>query len=307
MTFNLKDLIIVGGIPRSGTTLVQNILDSHPQIIGGPEFSYLSNIIQLYRKLLLSIESGQTAFYMTKNLVDKQISGLIKSLLLELNSENESKYISEKTPWNILIFEDLIKLLPNAKFIYAKRHPYDVIKSLFQVKERAESKNKIAPDFTTDIQKACFYIEAVYNLMKSLDEKYPGKIYKIKYEELLQDPASVTKELCTYLNIEWHSNMLKPGEFQHPGESATVNQVWYSKDDYQRNIDVSKKNNVTGRLSSLDKRFIDMVFEESNYSKDYKYEFNKDPVSLIESFRAEKLYKEYKKNFNPQEIPIRVL
>lgn len=49
-----KRYILVGGAPRSGTTLLQNILDSHPDIVGGPEFMHLRDFVEL-RKTLVTI------------------------------------------------------------------------------------------------------------------------------------------------------------------------------------------------------------------------------------------------------------
>ncbi|MGB0109821.1 MAG: sulfotransferase, partial [Terriglobales bacterium] len=55
----LSRLIFVGGSPRSGTTLVQRVLDCHPEIYGGPEFDFVPPIVDLFQEMRRSIRSGR--------------------------------------------------------------------------------------------------------------------------------------------------------------------------------------------------------------------------------------------------------
>ncbi|NIA09336.1 MAG: hypothetical protein GWP10_06315 [Nitrospiraceae bacterium] len=113
-----KRLIFVGGAPRSGTTLVQNMLDSHPDILGGPEFLHIPHIINLRKGLQHSIEREWIDLICSYDDVDKAICLLIECLLLPLADRHGCKFLSEKTPENVLVFSELISLFPGARFIY---------------------------------------------------------------------------------------------------------------------------------------------------------------------------------------------
>lgn len=75
-------LIIIGGSPRSGTTLVQNILDSHPDVLGGPEFLHLPDIVRLRNKLHGSISRDWISLICSREDVDKRTRTMIEDLLL---------------------------------------------------------------------------------------------------------------------------------------------------------------------------------------------------------------------------------
>src|SRR5271157_4464934 len=75
-------LIFVGGTPRSGTTLVQNILDSHPDVCGGPEFDHIPSIVTVRNMMLESLAKGRTDVFMNREYLDSRIAELIESFLL---------------------------------------------------------------------------------------------------------------------------------------------------------------------------------------------------------------------------------
>ncbi len=133
---NGRRLIFIGGSPRSGTTLVQNMLDSHPLILGGPEFLHLPNVINLRRTIHSSISREWIDIICTRDDVDRYIISSIKKLFLPLADKYQCEFYSEKTPENILVFSELIELFPEAYFIQVIRDPRGIVSSMQQVKKQ---------------------------------------------------------------------------------------------------------------------------------------------------------------------------
>ena len=78
----LSRIVFVGGSPRSGTTLVQRVLNHHPKIYGGPEFDFIPDIAELYQRMRDSIRSGRIASIVDEATVRQVFRELITSLLI---------------------------------------------------------------------------------------------------------------------------------------------------------------------------------------------------------------------------------
>ena len=84
-------LIIVGGAARSGTTLLQNMLDSHPDICGAPEFHHLPDLVRLRKRIHQNISKNWIDLICSYDEVDKAIASLAEELLLPLANKHNQK------------------------------------------------------------------------------------------------------------------------------------------------------------------------------------------------------------------------
>lgn len=232
--------IFVGGAPRSGTTLVQNILDCHPQIWGGPEFLHLPDIVNLRCKLLESVRRGWIDIYVASERVDELTRTMVKALLLPAADRAGKRLLSEKSPQNVLAFPGLLNLFPASRVVHVVRDPRAVVASLLQVGARAKKKGVKSAPYTYTCAAAIAYTRKCLEAGFAATRGAPGRIHTMMYEQLVQDPDSTLRALCAYLGVEWAEQMLRPGEVQHAGENAITrasDEVWYDKNSYQRNID----------------------------------------------------------------------
>ena len=83
-----KQLILVGGIMRSGTTLLQKVLNCHPKIYGGPEFYRLIDLMNLRRLFFDFIDNGRIQSYFNRNGFDDKLCAFIEDLLLPSAKKN---------------------------------------------------------------------------------------------------------------------------------------------------------------------------------------------------------------------------
>ena len=270
-------LIFVGGAPRSGTTLVQNMLDSHPDICGGPEFLHVPGFINLRRNLHRSITRGHIDLFCLYDDVDRHIISLIEKFLLPLADKQGCKFLSEKTPENVLVLSDLIELFPNAHFIHVIRDPRAIISSMQQVGRRAKDKGFKPPAFSANISASIAYVRKCFDAGFNASKNAPGKVLTVVYERLVKDPERETKKICKFLGLEWSEEMITPGKKEHLGEKAITrksNEIWYDAETYRRDPDRQDIEKWKKKLTLSQQVRISMAFEGYKEFKQFVYDFS---------------------------------
>ena len=189
-----KKIIFIVGMPRSGTTLAEQIISSHREVFGAGELSYLSEIID--QKKLINTKAIEH-----KDLVESQKYYYDKIDFFK----SEKKIITDKAPLNFKWIGFIQLLFPNSKIIHCKRNPMDICWSNFKNSFSANSLN-----FTYDLNDLGNYYLLYDNLMAFWNEKYPKKIYNLSYEKLIKDQNFEIKNVINFCELDWDENCLKP-------------------------------------------------------------------------------------------------
>lgn len=274
-----EQLIFVGGSPRSGTTLVQNILDSHPDIAGGPEFDLVKYFIEFRNRIQLVFKKSEQSINInvicSNEDLDNEIGFVIERILLQYGQKKGKKLVSEKTPDNILYFESLLEIFPKSRFIFCIRDPRSVISSLLEVGKRAKQKGIQTPYFTTNIFEAINMVNE-HNLagFKLLDNP---KVVMIRYEDLVENPEKETRRICKWLNLDWSENLLRQDEIKHDGEVGLTEKltgIWYDRDRYYQKITTKNINSWEKRLTILNKSILYLSYHNDILLKSIGYSFS---------------------------------
>jgi len=213
-------LLFVGGAPRSGTTLLQHILDSHPDVFGGPEFDCIPAIMRAWRSVVAALEQGRIAVFCSRAQIDTSFATMIESLLLPAADAHGSRLLSEKTPFNVLVLSDLLELFPKCRAIHVVRDPRGVVASMLKVADRIRAKNAPAPDFVQDVRSAAEFTTASLNAGFHAEGAFPGRVLTLTYETLVREPEPAIKRACAFLDIPFYPEMLQPHSKKHPAEDA---------------------------------------------------------------------------------------
>lgn len=298
--------IFTGGLPRSGTTLLQNILDSHPEVYGGPEFDRIPNIIDLRRKLHRSVDQNRIVAYTDKTRIDESLRQLVLSLL-KPETAKKIRYISEKTPWNVLVFKDLMDLFPDAKCIHVLRNPADVWKSMKQVAARARAKSIQPPDFTRSIHVALNYMQTVYQQMQDLEHLYSDRMITVQYELLLSETPRQIQGLCRFVGIDYNEEMLQYNRLPHPGEAQmTNNGVWYNKSMY-RGGDTGAKKEFEDLMTADEDLLLRGVLYQNEYLKAKGYRIEQELSDRKKMKQQSRLVQDYEQKHRQVPMPARFL
>ena len=230
---NLDDTpIFILGMPRSGTSLVEQILASHPMVYGAGELDILRNIILS----LPETQSLNEAFeYIAR---DKDVTNLLAKLgseyLNKLRGHSATaKFITDKMPHNFR-FIGLINLsLPNAKIIHCVRDPMDNCFSIFKKYFVHEHR------YAYNLQELGQYYLLYQNLMRHWHNIFPEIIYDIIYEELVADQEGQTRKLLQHCKLPWNDACLS--FYKTSGRVATASSAQVRKPIYEDSVQLWKR------------------------------------------------------------------
>ena len=191
--------VFIIGMPRSGTSLVEQILSSHSQVYGAGELDDIDNI--LYQ--LDEENTGNTYPLWADKLTPEQLKEKAASYLDRINllSEN-TRYVSNKMPHNFLNLGFIRQLFPKARFIHCTRDAKDTALSIF-----FHQFNRNHP-YACDLDDLAFYYQQYRDLMAHW-EQVPGiDFFTINYEDLVNDQEQECRNLIGFLDLEWEDNCL---------------------------------------------------------------------------------------------------
>ncbi len=191
--------IFLLGFPRSGTTLLDQMLSAHSQLTTLEE---KETLIDIYQQYPLSEENLGRLATMSVEEIEK-----FRALYWQRVSEN-SKYSGEgllvdKLPLNSIMLIYIYRLFPDAKIIFSVRDPRDVVISCFQ---QRFGMNQAMYQFL-DIDSTVSYYDDVMSLVKAYREKIQQQIYLLKYEQLILDYETVLTALFHFLGVEWEQDV----------------------------------------------------------------------------------------------------
>jgi tetratricopeptide (TPR) repeat protein len=189
------DPIFVVSLPRSGSTLIEQILSSHSLVEGTTE---LQDIPTLARRL------GE---------YPKDILALDESSRRELGAEylkrasvqrrTDKPFFIDKLPNNWLYVPFIHLILPNAKIIDARRHPLSCCFSNFR-QHFAHGQ-----DFTYDMESLGRYYSDYVRLMAHIDAVLPGRVHRVIYERMVDDSGKEIRALLDYCGLEFEPQVLE--------------------------------------------------------------------------------------------------
>ena len=213
------DPIFVIGLPRSGSTLVEQILASHSQVQGTSE---LPDIIAISRKLGSVSRKEPAGKYpeILPELTQKRCKELGESYIDTTRVQRtDTPYFIDKMPNNFRHIGLIHLILPNAKIVDARRHPmaacFSGFKQLFASGQT----------FTYDLTGIGYYYRDYMKLMDHWDEVLPGRVYRVQYEDMVNDTESQIRRLLEHCGLEFEEQCLRFYETERAVRTPSSEQV----------------------------------------------------------------------------------
>jgi len=200
--------IFILGMPRSGTTLVEQIVSSHSEITGAGELDYVSQF------------GGQLAAGLTAATVEA-VSVFRDCYLAELAKRaNGQAFITDKMPHNFQYIALICEAFPEAKIVHVQRSAEATCWSNFK-------HYFISPGlgYSYNLSDTVKYYRLYKEIMHFWDQSYSDRIYNLNYDELTEDQESETRRLIEYLELNWQNICLAPQKNKRSVKTASQQQV----------------------------------------------------------------------------------
>jgi tetratricopeptide (TPR) repeat protein len=229
--FNDETPIFILGMPRSGSTLIEQILDSHSQIHGAGELKDLSEIVMMTANL----EEEATYIDWLKNADEDVLQEMGQRYIERLRQHSDGALrIVDKMPSNFFYVGLIHKILPNAKIIHSLRDPMDICISNY-----TRMFKQIMP-FAYEQKELGQYCRLCHDMMDHWRDVLPeGVIYTMEYEALVDDLESKARELIDFCGLEWEESCLGFYKNKRVVKTASHNQV--NKPIYKTSVKRWKK------------------------------------------------------------------
>ena len=208
--------IFILGMPRSGTTLVEQIISSHSDVTGAGELAYMADQAK-------AVKGGILAFHKRfPSMNEGQWREVAEAYLTGLNGYDEGKaHITDKMPHNFLNIGMISKLLPNAKIIHCKRNPVANCLSIY----KAYFGGKNSHPYAYNLKELAHYHNLYENLMAHWRQALPGRLYEVSYEQLTSNQEQESRQLIEYCGLEWQDACLDFYKTDRKVKTASAFQV----------------------------------------------------------------------------------
>jgi hypothetical protein len=209
--------IFIVGMLRSGTTLVEQILASHPAIYAAGELEFFRGVS---RQLPERLGGGEPYPDCLGALDAEALGSLCNGYLANLRERmGEARRFTDKNPLNFEHLGLIMVAFPNARVIHCRRDPMDLCLSTYfqHFSERH--------DFAYSFAEIAEYHRQYEQLMAHWHEVFPGRIYDVRYEDLVADLEAASRGMLTYLDLEWDESCLEFHRTDRPVGTASHWQV----------------------------------------------------------------------------------
>ena len=212
------DPILIVGLPRSGSTLVEQILASHSQVEGTSELPILNNLANsigryrpegvLFPESALQLSGRDWAAYGQQYLGDAR-----------RHRATGRPYFTDKLPNNFPFIGLLHLILPNARVINARRHPLDACLGCYrQLFARGQN-------FTYDLEELAHYYQCYDRMMAHWHAVLPGKVLDVHYEDTVCDTEAQVRRILDHCGLPFEESCLRFHENPRAVKTASSEQV----------------------------------------------------------------------------------
>jgi Sulfotransferase domain. len=214
-----KDPIFILGLPRAGSTLIEQILASHSMIDGTLELPNILSMAQSLRGDDIYGKEGNYPKSMENLSLEKRIEMGEKFISDTSMHRNEAPRFTDKMPNNFRHIGLIHLIMPNAKIIDARRYPLDCCFSMFkQLFAQGQ-------EFTYGLTEAGSYYKSYIKLMNHWDQVLPNKILRVNNEDIIDDLEGQVVKMLNFLEFPFKKSYITFYETDKSVRTASSEQV----------------------------------------------------------------------------------
>jgi tetratricopeptide (TPR) repeat protein len=201
--------VLIVGMPRSGTTLCEQILSSHSQVVGAGELRFWGQ-----REPLFKHRRDDSRIEAARRSASDDYLRVLGALA------PDAARVIDKNPFNFLSLGDFHIAFPRARIIHCRRHPVDTALSILSTHIRTRG------GFPADLEDMVFYYRQYARLMAHWRAILPpDRFIEVDYEALVADPETETRARVAALGLDWEDSCLRPEQTQRVVKTSSLWQV----------------------------------------------------------------------------------
>ncbi|MFC1748259.1 sulfotransferase [Pseudomonadota bacterium] len=222
--------VFIIGMPRSGTSLIEQVLDSHSQVFGAGE---LLDISQIERRVIATQggarDSSEAYAQAMSGLTDNDVNAYAAAYLNHLASlDSSARYVTDKMPQNFMYLGLINRLFPNAHVIHCVRNPVDTCLSCY-----FQSFNQ-GHGYAYDLDSLAKHYRGYHEMMAYWKSVLNLPFFTLEYETLIERPKETIKGVLDFLDLPWEDGCMK--HHKNPRLTATASNDQVRQPIYRRSV-----------------------------------------------------------------------
>ncbi len=199
-------LAVICGHPRSGTTLLEQLLDSHPKVVSAEETPvFFEAYVSLRRGLPAEAGMLATLESASPEVRRKTRDWYLHAMQMFIGSPIGDRLLIDKNPSLTAQVPGLVRVFPETRFIVALRDPRDVCLSCFM---QPLPLNPASSSFLSVEETVTEYV-SMMGFWRSMAPRMPNRAIEVRYEDVVNDVESVSRAVLSFLGLDWDERVLR--------------------------------------------------------------------------------------------------
>ncbi len=218
--------VFIIGMPRTGSTLLDRMLDAHPVVTSGGELRHFGFAV---RQVTGNFEPRQFTAALLRDAAEADVSAVGQAYIDSIASlKDKAVHVIDKLPSNFLYLPLVLASLPNARILHMRRNPADTCLAIYK---------QLFADaylYSYDLEELAGHYVRYYRLMDTWRERFPDRFVDVDYESLVSDPEETLRPVLQYIGLSWNDACLD--YFKGPASSSTASAVQVQEAPHSRSV-----------------------------------------------------------------------
>jgi len=212
--------VFVVGMPRSGTTLTEQMLCSHPAVYGAGELGFINSITLLMPRVIGTKTPYPECVPQLKDWMPAHAASYYLKKIADL--DEHSLKVVDKLPHNFMNLGLIALIFPRAAIIHVRRDPRDVAVSNYFTNFKHKHGGM---GYAYDLKDLGRMLKAYQRIMDHWRSVLPGGVFEVAYEDLVENPWENIEKMLRYAGLKWDDRVMEFYKTERPVKTASVWQV----------------------------------------------------------------------------------